>query len=171
MAHNVSLKIVRFKAGIILLLVCDLLLFQVLKNLNAGHQWRFAGVPILARDCILPSMIILMCCSNLAHDPPTSFSFSQSDAREGSYSVWYIFHNSHCLNSPPTTPTKFEMYITFVDISLSFLLGSKNKNAFGEIYIFRLQSPLIKLWEVNFNSVSYGKYTTLNMVLLLHLLG
>ena len=66
---------------------------------------------------------------------------------------------------------KFIIYIIFVDISLSFLLGSKNKNTFGEIDIFRLQFPLIKLWKVNFNSVSYEKYTTLNMVLLLHLIG
>ena len=49
--------------------------------------------------------------------------------------------------------------------------GSKNKNKFGEIDIFRLQFPLIKLWEVILNSVRYGKYTTLNMVLLLHLIG
>ena len=45
---------------------------------------------------------------------------------------------------------KFEIYIIFVDITLSFLLGSKNKNKFDEIEIdiFRLQFPLIKVWEV-----------------------
>ena len=60
-------------------------------------------------------------------------------------------------------------YISFVDITLCFLLGSKNKIKFGEIDIFRLQFPLIKLWGMILNSVScigylmfcvvYGIYT------------
>ena len=39
-------------------------------------------------------------------------------------------------------------------ITLSFLLGSKNKNKFGEINIFRLQFPLISLWEVILNIIA-----------------
>ena len=57
------------------------------------------------------------------------------------------------------TQLKFEIYIIIVDITLSFLLGSKNKNKFSEIDIFRLQFLLIKLWEVILNSVSCNSYT------------
>ena len=48
----------------------------------------------------------------------------------------------------------------FVSIShLVFFWGSKNKNKFGKIDIFRVQLPLIKLWEV-IVIVSYVSYTT-----------
>ena len=40
-----------------------------------------------------------------------------------------------------------------------FFCSSKNKNKFGEIDIFRLQFPLIKLTEVILNSVSCNSYT------------
>ena len=49
---------------------------------------------------------------------------------------------------------KFEIYIISVYITLSFLLGSENKNKFGEMDIFRLQFPFIKLWKVILNSVN-----------------
>ena len=34
---------------------------------------------------------------------PLPLVFSQSDAREGPYSVWYIFHTSYYFRSPPIT--------------------------------------------------------------------
>ena len=56
----------------------------------------------------------------------------------------------------------FEIYTILCQYSFnSFIQGSKNKNKFGEINIL----------DCNFLSSSYGKYTTLNMVLFLQLIG
>ena len=57
------------------------------------------------------------------------------------------------------------IYIIFGDITLIFRLGSKIKNNFRDIFQNAISSH-----QVIVNSVRYGKYPTLNMVLLLHLI-
>ena len=62
----------------------------------------------------------------------------------------------------------FEIYIILCQYSdRSFIQGSKNENKFGEINI--LDSNFLS--SSYHKSVGYGKYTTLNMVLFLQLIG
>ena len=54
---------------------------------------------------------------------------------------------------------------------LSLIKGSKNKNKFGEINISDCNFLSSSYGNESQKSVGYAKYTTLNMVLFLHLIG
>ena len=66
----------------------------------------------------------------------------------------------------------FEIYIILCQYCYhSFILGSKNKNKFGEINILDCNFLSSSYGNESHKSVGYGKYTTLNMVLFLQLIG
>ena len=66
----------------------------------------------------------------------------------------------------------FEIYIILCQYFYhSFILGSKNKNKFGEINILDCNFLSSSYGNESHKSVGYGKYTTLNMVLFLQLIG
>ena len=66
----------------------------------------------------------------------------------------------------------FEIYIILCQYSdHSFIKGSKNKNKFGEINILDSNFLSSSYGNESHKRVGYGKYTTLNMVLFLQLIG
>ena len=66
----------------------------------------------------------------------------------------------------------FEIYIILCQYCYhSFILGSKNKNKFGEINILDCNFFSSSYGNESHKSVGYGIYTTLNMVLFLQLIG
>ena len=65
----------------------------------------------------------------------------------------------------------FEIYKILCQYSYQFYLGSKNKNKFGEINILACNFLSSSYGNESHNSVGYGKYTTLNMVIFLQLIG
>ena len=66
----------------------------------------------------------------------------------------------------------FEIYTILCQYSFnSFIQGSKNKNRFGEINILDCNFLSSSYGNESHKSVGYGKYTTLNMVLFLQLIG
>ena len=121
-------------------------------------QWRFAQTSVYIH-------------LSFDHDVIIKYHLGASSVISDQASMYSLVSFFSAVATFPVKQMAFKIFIIFVDITLSFLLGSKNKNKFGEIDIFRLQFPLIKLWEVILKSVNYGKYTALNMVLLLHLIG
>ena len=66
----------------------------------------------------------------------------------------------------------FEIYIILCQCSYhSFILGSKYKTKVGEINILDCNFLSSSYGNESHKSVGYGKYTTLNMVLFLQLIG
>ena len=66
----------------------------------------------------------------------------------------------------------FEIYIIECQYSAhSFIRGSKNENKFGEINILDSNFLSSSYGNESHKSVGYGKYTMLNMVLFLQLIG
>ena len=66
----------------------------------------------------------------------------------------------------------FEIYIILCQYSShSFIKGSQNKTKFGEINILDSNFLSSSYGNESHKSVGYGKYTTLNMVLFLLLIG
>ena len=84
------------------------------------------------------------------------------------YSLVSVF----CFRHFSLKQLKFEIYIILCRHSYhSFIKGSKNKNKFGEVNILDCNFLSSSYGNESQKSVSYAKYTTLNMVLLLHLIG
>ena len=66
----------------------------------------------------------------------------------------------------------FEIYIILCQYSShSFIKGSQNKTKFGEVNILDSNFLSSSYGNESHKSVGYGKYTTLNMVLFLLLIG
>ena len=79
-----------------------------------------------------------------------------------------VFCSHHCSVKQLT----FEIYIILCQYSYpSFIWGSKYKTKFGEINILDSNFLSSSYGNESHKSVGYGKYTTLNMVLLLQLIG
>ena len=84
------------------------------------------------------------------------------------YSLVSVF----CFHHFSVEQLSFEIYIILCQYSYhSFIKGSKNKNKFGEINISDRNFLLSSYGNESRKSVGYAKYTTLNMVLFLHLIG
>ena len=84
----------------------------------------------------------------------------------------YSLVSTFCFCHFSVNQLKFEIYIILCRYSYhSFIKGSKNKNKFGEINILDCNFLPSSYGKESKKSVGYAKYTTLNMVFFLQLIG
>ena len=121
-------------------------------------QWRHS-------DQHVYSCAVWSCCLYQKHFGASSLI---SDDQASMCSLVSVF----CRRLFSVKQLTFEIYIILCQYSShSFIQGSQNKTKFGEINILDSNFFSSSYGNESHKSVGYGKYTTLNMVLFLLLIG